>query len=169
VARATSLMACGAKRLAQLVCLGNPDRVDSRFTREPNQTFPPRQQQQRGRPTWQATAPEEDWPEELDRSEVHEIREEPWGDRRQELVIIGARIADELLDQLEQCCLADVEMAVIREGLARPSRPFSRLAVHQRRRRRNARTAAAGRSASGSAAGTVLNDFFDKLSAEHVF
>ena len=117
-------MACGAKRLVRLVCLGNPDPVDSQVPPEPNRTFPARQRQQCGRPAWLATAPEEDWPEELDRSEVREIWEEPWGDRRQELVIMGARIADDLLDQLEQCCPADAEMAVIQEAWLDLPEPF---------------------------------------------
>ena len=74
--------------------------------------------------TWLATAPEEEWPEDLDRSEVDEIWEEPWGDRRQELVIIGARMADDLLEQLEQCCLTDAEMAVGQEAWLDLPDPF---------------------------------------------
>lgn len=49
-------------------------------------------------PGWQRHQ-KEDWPEELDRNEGDEIWEESWGDRQQELVIIGARMAGGLIDQ----------------------------------------------------------------------
>ena len=41
--------------------------------------------------SWLAMAPEEEWPEDLDAEDIEAIWEEPWGDRRQELVVIGAR------------------------------------------------------------------------------
>jgi len=59
---------------------------------------------------WLATAAREDWPEGLDPADVEAVWHEPWGDRRQELVIIGARLADDLLTQLDRCCLSDAEI-----------------------------------------------------------
>ena len=58
-----------------------------------------------------SAAPSEAWPEELDAGEIAEVWEEPWGDRRQELVVIGARLADDLLERLHDCCLTDAELA----------------------------------------------------------
>jgi G3E family GTPase len=60
--------------------------------------------------TWLATSPQEQWPEDLDPADVEAIWEEPWGDRRQELVVIGAKLAPDLLEQFERCCLSDAEM-----------------------------------------------------------
>jgi hypothetical protein len=74
--------------------------------------------------SWLASAPEEDWPEELDRDEIDAIWEEPWGDRRQELVIIGAKLAPDLLERLERCCLSDAEIDLGPEGWLGFDDPF---------------------------------------------
>ena len=60
--------------------------------------------------TWLASAPEEDWPKDLAAEDIASVWEEPWGDRRQELVVIGANLSDALLDGLHLCCLTDDEM-----------------------------------------------------------
>jgi G3E family GTPase len=59
---------------------------------------------------WLASAAEHEWPTELDLDDVAAIWEEPWGDRRQELVIIGANLAPDLLERLDRCCLSDAEI-----------------------------------------------------------
>lgn len=74
--------------------------------------------------SWLATAGVEDWPEELDRTEVAKIWELPWGDRRQELVVIGAAILESLPAALEACCLTDEEMEAGPEGWRDFADPF---------------------------------------------
>ena len=59
---------------------------------------------------WLASAPRAEWPDDVDTDALAEIWEEPWGDRRQELVIIGAKLAPDLLVQFDHCCLSDAEM-----------------------------------------------------------
>ncbi|MFM8633706.1 MAG: GTP-binding protein [Planctomycetia bacterium] len=60
--------------------------------------------------TWLASTAEDEWPDDLDRAEINLIWEEPWGDRRQELVVIGANLHPSLLDKLHFCCLTDDEL-----------------------------------------------------------
>jgi hypothetical protein len=73
---------------------------------------------------WLASATEEEWPEDLDDGDVAAIWREPWGDRRQELVVIGANLGDSLLDQLHLCCLTDAEMELGPEGWLALDDPF---------------------------------------------
>ena len=74
--------------------------------------------------SWLATAPQEEWPEDLDADDIEAIWEEPWGDRRQELVVIGAKLAPDLLERLEGCCLTDAEMALGPDGWLEFDDPF---------------------------------------------
>ena len=62
--------------------------------------------------SWLATALRDEWPEDLDADDIAAIWQEPWGDRRQELVVIGAKLAPDLLERLDRCCLSDAEIAL---------------------------------------------------------
>ncbi len=73
---------------------------------------------------WLASADDSDWPEDLDLEEVGAIWEEPWGDRRQELVIIGANLAPDLLEQLDGCCLSEAEIDLGPDAWAEIEDPF---------------------------------------------
>jgi G3E family GTPase len=73
---------------------------------------------------WLAGADSREWPEDLDDADVAAIWMEPWGDRRQELVVIGANLTDSLTDQLHCCCLTDSEMELGPEGWSAFADPF---------------------------------------------
>ena len=73
---------------------------------------------------WLASSTPEEWPEEMAEDDVAEVWEEPWGDRRQELVVIGAKMSDTLLDDLAACCLTDEEMALGPDGWLEFDDPF---------------------------------------------
>lgn len=74
--------------------------------------------------TWLASSPREEWPEDMEQADIDAIWEEPWGDRRQELVVIGAKLSSKLLQRLEACCLTDEEMALGAEAWLGFEDPF---------------------------------------------
>lgn len=61
---------------------------------------------------WWAASPQEEWPEDPEhRAEIEASWEEPHGDRRQEIVIIGVDVDQEALSQdLNSCLLTEEEM-----------------------------------------------------------
>ncbi|MFO1021245.1 MAG: GTP-binding protein [Planctomycetales bacterium] len=61
---------------------------------------------------WGAAAPREEWPDDADFvREMESQWQEPWGDRRIELVIIGQNLNEqELSESLEDCLLSDEEL-----------------------------------------------------------
>lgn len=63
---------------------------------------------------WAAASPEGEWPEDPDfREEVAQSWEEPWGDRRIELIIIGREYNEPYLRQkLAECLLTGHELAL---------------------------------------------------------
>ena len=76
---------------------------------------------------WWAAAPKNQWPD--SEEEVRDIMADwrkPWGDRRQEIVIIGQGVdQSRLTDLLDACLLTDVEMGLGPDGwLALPD-PFT--------------------------------------------
>jgi hypothetical protein len=61
---------------------------------------------------WFASVDQDQWPEDPDDiASIRESMQEPWGDRRQELVFIGTDMDHVvLLSRLEECLLSDQEM-----------------------------------------------------------
>jgi G3E family GTPase len=61
--------------------------------------------------TWWATTPPEEWPEEA-RAGIEANWRTPWGDRRQEIVVIGRNVDEAALRRrLDACLLTDAELA----------------------------------------------------------
>jgi G3E family GTPase len=75
---------------------------------------------------WWAAAPKDAWPEdEASRSEIAAQWQEPWGDRRQELVLIGIRMDEAALRAgFDRCLLTDDEMKLGPAGWAALEDPF---------------------------------------------
>ena len=75
---------------------------------------------------WWAATPREEWPESAEElAEVERDFEGPWGDRRQELVLIGIDMDEaSLRAQLDRCLLSDEELAEGPEAWARYTDPF---------------------------------------------
>lgn len=62
---------------------------------------------------WAASTSRSDWPDDDEfLAEIEDVWQEPWGDRRTELVIIGQYLQEESLrGMLENCLLSDEELA----------------------------------------------------------
>lgn len=76
---------------------------------------------------WWASLPKDEWPEEpVAQEEIERLHQEPYGDRRQELVFIGAGMDRPSIEQrLNQCLLDDVEMRLGQMGWESFADPFS--------------------------------------------
>jgi G3E family GTPase len=76
---------------------------------------------------WWASLPREEWPDEpVAQEEIHRLHQEPYGDRRQELVFIGAGMDRSSIEaRLDQCLLDDVEMQLGQLGWESFADPFS--------------------------------------------
>jgi len=76
---------------------------------------------------WWASLPREEWPDEpVAQEEIRRLHEGPYGDRRQELVFIGAAMDRASIEQrLNQCLLDDVEMRLGQLGWEAFADPFS--------------------------------------------
>lgn len=61
---------------------------------------------------WAASTDQEEWPEDEEfREEISEMWQEPWGDRRTELVLIGRRLDNQRVSALlQECLLTDAEL-----------------------------------------------------------
>lgn len=75
---------------------------------------------------WYAALPKEEWPDDPEaHMQIEADWEEPFGDRRQELVFIGAEMdRGALMEGLGQCLLTDTEMAQGPAGWATFTDPF---------------------------------------------
>ncbi len=78
--------------------------------------------------TWWAAAPEAYWPEDVAlRESIRRDWQEPYGDRRQELVFIGQHLpVEKMREALRKCLLDDRDMAFGAEGWKRLRDPFPR-------------------------------------------
>lgn len=76
--------------------------------------------------TWWATAPKVYWPDEEEaRLQIHSLMQEPWGDRRQEIVLIGIGMdRQKLTANLDACLLTDAEMDLGQAAWAQFPDPF---------------------------------------------
>lgn len=75
---------------------------------------------------WWAAVPKKEWPDDVAfREEMQTISEGEYGDRRQELVIIGADMNREVVQKsLDSCLLTDAEMALGWKGWRKFADPF---------------------------------------------
>jgi G3E family GTPase len=76
---------------------------------------------------WWASLPRDEWPEERRaQEEIHRLHQEPYGDRRQELVFIGVALDQRQIQaRLDECLLDEVEMRLGQLGWESFADPFS--------------------------------------------
>jgi G3E family GTPase len=76
--------------------------------------------------TWWVTAPKAYWPDDDEtRIRIHGLMQEPYGDRRQEIVVIGIKMnKEELTKKLDAALLTDEEMKKGPEGWLKFRDPF---------------------------------------------
>jgi G3E family GTPase len=75
---------------------------------------------------WWAAVPKNQWPDDDQQCrEIVGLWKKPWGDRRQEIVVIGSELdVERLTERLDACLLTDTEMALGPEGWAHFPDPF---------------------------------------------
>lgn len=75
---------------------------------------------------WYAALPEDEWPEDDEAKErIRAEWREPWGDRRQELVLIGVDLNEAALrERLDRALLTQMELELGPKGWARLQDPF---------------------------------------------
>jgi len=75
---------------------------------------------------WWAAVPKNQWPDEDDQCrEILKLWRKPWGDRRQEIVVIGQDLNQtQLTAKLDACLLTDAEMKLGAEGWKEFADPF---------------------------------------------
>ena len=74
---------------------------------------------------WWADQSPEEWPEDsVLRERIKADWDPEFGDRRQEIVVIGTTEREDMRARLEACLLTDAEMALGRKGWARMADPF---------------------------------------------
>jgi len=80
-----------------------------------------------GAGSWWATVSPDEWPDDAEvREEIESNSVQPFGDRRQELVVIGRNVDEpDLRRRLEACLLTDAEMELGSDGWAALPDPFA--------------------------------------------
>jgi G3E family GTPase len=84
--------------------------------------------------TWWCAIPQEEWPDDDDlKASIEDDWQEPWGDRRQELVFIGIDMSrEEITTRLDHCLLTDLEMDAGEPAWAKMPDPYEGLDIESR-------------------------------------
>jgi G3E family GTPase len=90
--------------------------------------------------TWWCVIPRSEWPDDVELIEgIEEDWQEPWGDRRQELVFIGSNMDEAWIRQeLDDCLLTDAEFAAGESSWSRWRDPYDGLDVDENQQRPHA-------------------------------